>query len=79
MLYNGNLREVTLNSEGGRETLHMSQQEKSPLWIQSPEETFRVRIHGSRLSVPYYTQLTHTHTRARTHTHTYTYIYNTVS
>jgi len=24
------------------ETLHMSQQEKSPLWIQSPEETSRV-------------------------------------
>jgi len=44
------------------ETLHMSQQEKSPLWIQSPEETSRVRIHGSRFSVtvPYYTELKHT-------------------
>ena len=45
------------------ETLHMSQQEKSPLWIQSPEETSRVWIHSSRFSVPvpvpYYTQLKH--------------------
>ena len=42
----------------------MSQQEKSPLWIQSPEETSRVWIHGSKFSVPvpYYTQLKHTHT-----------------
>ena len=29
-----------LNGTG--ETLHMSQQDKSPLWIQSPEETSRV-------------------------------------
>ena len=43
-------------------TLHMSQLEKSPLWIQSPEETSRIWIHGSRFSVPvpYYTQLKHT-------------------
>jgi len=27
---------------GTGETLHMSQQEQSPLWIQSPEETSRV-------------------------------------
>jgi len=53
---------------GTGETLHMSQQEKSPLWIQSPEETSRIWIHGSRFSVPvpYYTQLKHTHTRTRT-------------
>ena len=59
------------------ETLHMSQQEKSPLWIQSPEETSRVRIHGSRLSVPvpYYRQLKHTDTHTHTHTHIYIYIY----
>ena len=42
----------------------MSQQEKSPLWIQSPEESSRVWSNDSRVSVhvPYYTQLKHTHT-----------------
>ena len=52
-----------LGGLGTGETLHMSQQEKSPLWIQSPEETSRVWIHGSRFSVPvpYNTQLKHTH------------------
>ena len=47
--------------------LFLSQQEKSPLWIQSPEETTRVWIHGSRFSVPVpsYTKLKHT--RAQTH------------
>ena len=41
---------------------HISQQEKSPLWIQSPEETSRVWIYGSRfsVSVPYSTQLKQT-------------------
>ena len=53
------------------ETLHKSQQEKSALWIQSPEETSRVWIHGSRFPVPYYTQLKHTHTYVNTHLHTY--------
>jgi len=53
-----------MTATGTGETLHMSQQEKSPLWIQSSEETSRVWIHGSRFSVPvpYYTQLKHTHT-----------------
>ena len=66
-----------LGGLGTGETLHTSQQEKSPLWIQSPEETSRVWIHGSRFSVPvpYYTQLKHTHKHARAHTHTYIYIY----
>jgi hypothetical protein len=47
---------------GTGETLHMSPQEKSPLWIQFPKETSIVWIHGSRLAVPvpYYTQLKHT-------------------
>ncbi|KAK2162825.1 hypothetical protein LSH36_91g07039 [Paralvinella palmiformis] len=42
------LKEIASNDEGKisydgtGETLHMSQQEKSPLWIQSPEETSRV-------------------------------------
>jgi len=58
---------------GTGETLHMSQHEKWPLWIQSPEETSRVWIHGSRFSVPvpYQTQLkhTHTHSNARAQTH----------
>jgi len=51
-----------LGGLGTGDTLHMSQQEKLPLWIQSPEETFRVWIHGSRLSVPvpYYKQLKQT-------------------
>jgi len=31
------------------ETLHMSQQEKSPLWIQSPKETSRVLIGRTEL------------------------------
>ena len=73
------------------ETLDMSQQEKSPLWIQSPEETSRVWIHGSRFSVPvpYNTQLkqthththhthdtqTHTQTHTLTHTDTHTYVF----
>ena len=53
--------------------LHMSQREKSPLCIQSPEETSRVWILGSRFSVPvpYYTQLKKTHTHTQTHTHTF--------
>ena len=68
----------SLTHSGTGETLHMSQQEKSSLWIQSPEETSRVWIHDSRLSVPvpYYTQLkknTHTHTHTQTNTHTLTY------
>jgi len=44
------------------EKLHISQQEKSPLWIQSPEETSRVRTHVSGFSVPvpYYTKIKHT-------------------
>ena len=57
---------------------YTSQQEKSPLWIQSPEETSRVWIYGSRfsVSVPYYTQLKHTHTithiqHKTTHSHTH--------
>ena len=55
---------LTHTHTGTGETLHMSQQEKSPLWMQSPEETSRVWIHGSRFSVPvpYNTQLKHTHT-----------------
>ena len=56
----------------------MSQQEKSPLWIQSPEETSRDWIHGWRFSVHvlYDTQFkTHTHTYTHTHTHTHTHIY----
>ena len=50
---------ILLGGLGTGETLHMSQQGKSPLWIQSPEETYIVGIHGSRfsVSVPYYAQL----------------------
>ena len=51
-----------LGGLGTGETLEMFQQERSPLWIQSPDETSRVWIHDSRFSVPvpYYTQLKHT-------------------
>jgi len=57
-------KNMMYSSVGTGETLHMSQQEKSPLWIQSPEETSRVWIHDSRFSVPvpYHTQLKKTHT-----------------
>jgi len=62
----------------------MFQQEKSPLWIQSSEETSRVWIHGPRFSVPvpYYTQLKHTHSdrerggEMHTHTHTHRLLLN---
>ena len=68
---------VYVLKQNTRSNLHMSQQEKSPLWIQSPEETSRVWIHGSRFSVPvsYYTQLKHTHRHTHTHTHTHTHIF----
>jgi len=66
-----------------RSHTHRHTHEKSPLWIQSPEATSIVWIHGSRFSVPVpdYTQLTHTHahththTHTRTHTHTHTHIH----
>ena len=67
---------------GTGKTLHMSQHEKSSLWIYCPEESFRVWIHGSIFSVPVlystWLKLTNKQTNKHTHTHIYIYIRETI-